>query len=474
MQSLKVLQTDVLILADGIVAKELLNKIVSSYIQTNRYFVVCQDPAIKPAREHQNIFFYHFDPTSFVKLSSLFHHRFSEVVIVLANKIDTLASFENVRKLDSSVNIVVLDKWNLKFEGKNFIRLDANEILANRVADHLPNIPVTAQNVGLGQGEIMEVLVPFGSAYVYRHIGSIEQKNWRIAAIYRNNQLLLPSASLMIYPNDLLLLIGEPEVLKEVFKSIKQEVGQFPMPFGINSYLFIDMELLDVKSLKHLVLGAVYAHKKFKDRKLFIRIINPNNFSFLKFIKQYDSDTIEVSIDYYKVDPFKRIEEDIKKVKAGLFITHSVMFEKRAFRKFLYRFGIPVLSLSQKSLKQLKEVGIILGRNKELEKISSIIFDIAIQLKLSLKLFQYSQEESNKEVIDHFENLANIFSKSITIKKTKLNPIRYIKQYEENILIIYPFNSKVAKARVWNIFSTDVEALFFRLNQYHQIFIPEL
>ncbi len=473
-QSATVLPTDVLILADGIVAKELLRKIAQNYVHTNRYFVVYQDSSIKLEKEHQNIFFYRFDPTSFVKLSALFHHRFSEVVIVLANKIDTLASFENVRKLDSSVNIVVLDRWNLPFEGKNFIRLNANEILANRVADHLPNIPVTAQNVGLGQGEIMEVLVPFGSAYVYRHIGSIEQKNWRIAAIYRNNRLLLPSASLMIYPNDLLLLVGEPDVLKEVFKSIKQEVGQFPMPFGINSYLFIDMELLDLKSLKHLVLGAVYVHKKFKDRKLFIRIINPTDFAFLHFIKQYDSDSIEVTIDYYKVDPYQRIEEDIKRAKIGLFITHSTMFEKRVFRKFLYRFSIPVLSISQKSFEELKEVGIVLGRNKDLEKISSIIFDIAIQLKLTLKLFQYMQEETNREVIDHFENLANIFSKPITIKKTKLNPIRYIQQYEKNILIIYPFNEKVAKARVWNIFSTDAEALFFKLKEYHQIFIPEL
>ncbi len=473
MQSAKVLQTDVLILADGIVAKQLLQRIVEKYVSTNRYFIVYQDPNILPSVEQENIFFYRFDPTSFVKLSKLFHQRFSEVVIVLANKIDTLASFENVRKLDSSVNIVVLDRWDLEFEGKNFIRLDANEILANRVADHLPNIPVTAQNVGLGHGEIMEVLVPFGSAYVYRHIGSIEQKNWKIAAIYRNNRLLLPSASLMIYPNDLLLLIGEPEVLKEVFKSIKQEVGQFPMPFGINSYLFIDMQRLDTRSLKHLVRGAIYVHKKFKDKKLFIRIVNPNDFEFLRFIKQYDGDSIEVSIDYRQVDAYKRIEEDIKTAKIGLFITHASMFVERSFRMFLYNFSIPVLSLSCKPFEQLREAGIILGRNKNLEKISSIIFDIAIQLKLALKLFQYSQEEPNQEVVDHFENLANIFSKPISIQKTKLNPIRHIKQFEENILIVYPFNEKVAKARTWNIFCTDAEALFYRLNQYHQIFIPE-
>jgi len=95
----------------------------------------------------------------------------------MANKIDTIASYNNIRKLSRQVNIVLFDKWNLEIEDQNLIKLDANEILANRLIDFLPNIPIVAQNVGLGIGEIMEVLVPFGSSYVYRHIGSIEQKN---------------------------------------------------------------------------------------------------------------------------------------------------------------------------------------------------------------------------------------------------------------------------------------------------------
>ncbi len=467
------MQVDVLILADGIVAKHLLQRIVKNYVTTNRYHIVYMDEKVRPRRANENFFFYRFDPTSFVKLSQLFKKRFTEVVIVLGNKIDTIASFENIRKLDSHVNIVILDRWDLAIDGKNFIKLDANEILANRVVDHLPNVPVIAQNVGLGEGEIMEVLVPFGSAYVYRHVGSIEQKHWRIAAIYRNNRLILPTSNLMIYPNDLLLLIGEPAVLREVFKSIKREVGQFPMPFGINSYLFIDMEVLSTKSMRHMVLGAIYLHKRFKDKKLFIRIVNPNDLAFLDFIKRYDNKDVDVSIDYVGSDPFILIQNDIKALRIGFFITHALKFEQRVFRKFLYSFSLPVLAVSDKSMEDVKEAGLILGRNSNLEKISSVVFDIAIQLRLALKLFQYSEEERNDQVIEHFENLATIFSKPITIKKSKRNPIREIIQSENNILMIYPFSKKVAEARRWNIFCTEPEALFYRLNQYHQLFIPE-
>ncbi|BCD68284.1 COG3400 family protein [Nitratiruptor sp. YY09-18] len=465
------MQTEVLILADGIVAKHLLQRLVKNYITKNRYHIVYQDPRIKPKTYNENFLFYQFDPTSYIKLSKLFAKRFKEVVIVLGNRVETLASFENVRRLDRSVNIVVLDKWDLDIEDKNFIQLNANEILANRVIDHLPNVPVIAQNVGLGLGEIMEVLVPFGSAYVYRHVGSIEQKNWKIAAIYRNNKLILPTSSTMIWPNDLLLLIGDPQVLKEVFRSIKQEVGQFPMPFGVDAYLFIDMGSLDVTSMRHLVLAAVHLHSKLKDKKLFVRVANPNNIEFLNFLKSYESADIDIEIDYRYQNGVNLIETDMQKLKTGLFITHNRCFMQKELRKKLYNYRIPVFSVANTPISNIEDAGLILTQNRSLEYISSIVFDIAIQLELALKIYEYDQV--NSELVDHFQNLANIYSKPIKFVKTNTNPIRYLKAKEKNILLVFPFSKKVVQAAKWNIFSTDPESLFFKLNRFHQMFIPE-
>ena len=50
------------------------------------------------------------------------------------------------------------------------------DVLANGMVERLPNVPVLAQNIGLKQGEIMEIKIPFGSSYAYRSIDSIEQK----------------------------------------------------------------------------------------------------------------------------------------------------------------------------------------------------------------------------------------------------------------------------------------------------------
>ena len=469
------MQTNVLILADGIVAKHFLQRLAKSYVGQNRYHIVYTDPSIRPKVENENFLFYQFDPTSFVKLSHLFTRRYNEVIIVLGNKIDTVASYENIRRLDSSLPIVVLDRWDLQLQGKNFVLLNANDILAAHVFDHVPNVPVIAQNVGLGKGEIMEVLVPFGSSYVYRHIGSIEQKRWRIAALYRNNRLILPEPYHILLPNDLLLLIGEPEVLKQVFKSIKQEVGQFPMPYGKDSYLFIDMAHMDAKSVRHVVLGAIFLHRRFKDRSLFIRVVNPNDIGLLNFIKGYDGESIEVLVEYRECDQLQKIGEDLQHHSIGLFMLYKELFLQRRYRKFLYDRGLPVISLSHAPFESLKEAALILGPNKQIERISSVVFDITIQLRLTLKLYQYTQDshQAHKEIIEHFQNLANIFSKPIEVIKTSSNPVRLVAN-ESNMLLIYPFTKKVVRANPLNIFCTDPEALFHKLDRHHQIFIPAL
>ena len=62
------------------------------------------------------------------------------------------------------------------------------EVLANGMVENLPNIPVLAQNIGLRQGEIMEIRIPFGSSYAYRYIGSIEQNSGKFWTLYRNQK----------------------------------------------------------------------------------------------------------------------------------------------------------------------------------------------------------------------------------------------------------------------------------------------
>jgi len=225
---------DILIIADGIVAKHFLERVCADLTSDNNYQVVYYNDNTIADKKAKHIKYHKFDPTSFSKLRSIFKDSIIEVFIVVKKRFDALESYKNIRVLSKDIHIVLLDKWHIKSDDKNLTLLNSNEILSSRLFDFLPNVSVIAQNVGLGIGEIMEIDVPFGSPYVYRHISSIRQKSWQISAIYRANDLILPKPSTMIYPNDILLVIGDPNILPSVSISIKQEFGSFPSPYGKN------------------------------------------------------------------------------------------------------------------------------------------------------------------------------------------------------------------------------------------------
>ncbi|MEA3330267.1 MAG: TrkA C-terminal domain-containing protein [Campylobacterota bacterium] len=462
----------ILIISDGDAGEHFIQRILETYTSENIYYVV-QTKAkeyadVNPARFK----FYEFDSTSLYKLANLLKMEFVQVFIAKDDVVDVEVTVKNIRAIKKQLRIIVLNQWNLKNEDANVVLINANEILASRFLDYLPNVPVIAQNVGIGEGEIMEVLVPFGSSFVYRHIGVIEQKNWRIVAIYRNRKLIMPSRRRMIQPNDLLVLIGDPTVLKSVYRAIKRELGQFPEPFGSNLYLYIDMNIVNHATIEELVRRAVFAHKKFK-HDLIIKIVNPSDLSIISYIKDFRSDKIIINIEYKSQDLEKLFHHDIKFYHVGLVVVSREMFANHTMRNTLYESHVPVFKISDRSFSSVKDAALILSDNRDLEKISATIFDISEQMGFNIDLYNYLNEhqEEKEQVIEHYYNLSTIFSKSIKVIKESENPIKTLKQ-KDNFIQILPFTHKLTKKRIYSILSTDSEKLYHRLDDYHQIFIP--
>ncbi|MBI3873611.1 MAG: potassium transporter TrkA, partial [Arcobacter sp.] len=194
----------VLILLDGIVAKSLLQRLVELDTSHSVYDIVYMNDNILTEKKPKNFTFYNFDPTSFSKLklvmSKVIHN---DILVVLGNKNDTISVAQNIRNIDANINFNVFNEWGIDFQDKNIQDYNAVDTLANGLIERLPNVPVVAQNIGLKQGEIMEIKIPFGSSYAYRYISSISQKEWKIFALYRNNVMLNIRPTLIIKPNDI-------------------------------------------------------------------------------------------------------------------------------------------------------------------------------------------------------------------------------------------------------------------------------
>ena len=462
----------ILIISDGVVGEHFIQRAIETYTSENIYYIVQTKEKIFDNVNPARFKFYEFDPTSLYKIANLLKMEFVQVFVAMNSVADVENTIKNIRTIKKQLRVIVLNQWNMENEDPNVVLINSNELLASRLLDYLPNVPVIAQNVGIGEGEIMEVLVPFGSSFVYRHIGVIEQKNWRIVAIYRNRKLVMPSRRRMIQPNDLLVLVGEPAVLKSVYRAIKRELGQFPEPFGSNLYLYIDMNVVNHATIEELVRRAVFAHKKFK-HELVIKVVNPSNIEILEYIKEYRDINIIVDIDYDSLNLDNEFHNDIKYHHVGLVIVSKEMFADYRVRNLLYESHVPVLKISERAFSSLKDAALILSDNRDLEKVSATIFDISEQMSFNIELYNYMTEHQGdkEQVIEHYNNLSTIFSKSIKVFNENENPIRILKQ-KDNFIQILPFTQKLTERRIYSLFSTDSERLYYRLDDYHQIFIP--
>lgn len=462
----------ILIVSDGAIGRHFIERVIGTYTSENLYYVVHTQEngfdGYNPARFK----FFQFDPTSLYKITNLLKMDFWQVILIIENASDLDHTIKNIRSFKPSPRIIAMDLWNAQSPDDDIEWVNMQELIAANLIDYLPNIPVLAKNIGLGSGEIMEVLVPFGSSFVYRHIGSIEQKNWKIAAIYRNRQLIIPSDNKMIQPNDTLVLVGDPSVLRSIYRAIKRELGQFPAPFGSKLYLYIDMTIEKKESIMALVRRSIYIQKKL-NQPLIIKVVNPGDIDVLRMVKASAQGNAVVEICYNTHPDEGNILDDIKKYHIGLFMVSHTAFSMKSIRKKLYAGNVPVLKLAERSFSSLRESVVILSEEGYIENISTTIFDVSSQFGFNLELIDYLHEEDGRkgEIIEHFNNLSAIFSKSIQVIEQEENPIQTLRE-RENFLHVLPFTSKMFTSRLNACLSTDPEVLYRKLDRYHQLFIP--
>ncbi|MGK0256089.1 MAG: hypothetical protein ACI81I_000698 [Arcobacteraceae bacterium] len=467
---------NVLVILDGHIAKHLVKRMIDLNNNFNQYNIIYTDDSILESNIPSNFTFYKFDPTSYSKLSFVLNKvAYQDALIVLATKEDTLAVIENIRKKYKELNFNVYDNWNIDLDDKNIQYYRGNDILSNGLIELLPNIPVFAQNIGLRQGEIMEIKVPFGSTYAYRYIGSIGQKDWRIVALYRNQKLKTVKASLIIKPNDIIIIIGKPKVLLQVYSAVSKTTAQFPMPFGQNLYLYIDMYVQSEKEIINVITDAKIIHKRIKNAKLVIKITRHSNISMINQIGSLleDVDNLIISNDYHSKGIKNILKEDKYKFDMGMIILTKSLIAHRDIINDVLTLKIPIFKAGSENISSLKSSLVLLNDNILYEQLSPILFDISSQLKITPKVFDIDPigDSKRENLISHLDNLAKIFNQNIVVVSEKTNPIKRLSK-EQNILQILPLKAEMFQKRNIKFLSTDSDLLSFDSNKFNQILIP--
>ena len=443
----------------------------------NQYYVTCYTADTKPDKIGKNVTMIDADPTSFSKLNHIMEETtFSVIFIVMEDLEDVRYVLKNLALIKGRTRIILVNQWDDPKIGKgleNITIINSNDLIAAHLYDHLPNVPLVAQNVGLGAGEIMEVHVPFGSAYAYRHIGSILQRKWKIAALYRDRKQILPTNATMIRPNDTLLILGKPMVLDGVYKTINKRLGLFPEPFGKNIYLILDFRH-DAKNALLYLKESIYLVEKLDNKALFVRIVFPNDFALLDELKTYESEKVTISICYKEEDVKKLIEYDIHEHNIGLVMNSIPTFEAGELKETLYNLKKLVFLFGDKLLYNIKSTVVLMNENQKMETISSSAFDISETLGLEMTLGNFDPEgdfESKHMIIEHYETMADIFNVELTIEQKISNPIRELSKMK-NVIQIAPFEKDLNTDKFKRLISGKIPDFLLTTHKHPKLLVP--
>ena len=464
-------------MASGSIAKHFIEWVSKNRVAENQYHVTCYKADTTPLNMGKNIKIIDADPTSYSKLSRIMTDtKFHNLFIVMEDKEDVQYVLKNIALINTKMRIVLVNLWDdseLGRDQENITIVHSSELLAAHLYDQLPNVPLVAQNVGLGRGEIMEVHVPFGSSYAYRHIGSILQRKWKIAAVYRDEKQILPTNATMIRPNDTLLILGKPMVLDGVYKTINKRMGLFPEPFGKDIYLILDFRHDKKNALKYLK-ESLYLLEKLEDKSLVVRILYPNDFALLEKLKAYESENVTISISYQNEDISTLIEYDIHEYNIGLVMNSVAAFEADKLKDTLYKLKKLVYIYGDKALEEIETTLVLMSENEKMESISSTAFDISETLGLGLTLGDFDPEgdfESKKMIVEHYETLTHIFNMEMNLEQKVANPIRELANMN-NILQVAPFENRLNTGSFRKLISTKVQDFILTTNKHPKLLVP--
>ena len=108
----------------------------------------------------------------------------------------------------------------------------ADMAMAGTLASLLPGVVVTTSEVGLGEGEILQVRVMPGSLVIGRPLHEIATRAFLVAAIYRDGVLVVPHGDTRVQAGDQVLLVGRPDTLRAIADYFRLGAAQFPRQFG--------------------------------------------------------------------------------------------------------------------------------------------------------------------------------------------------------------------------------------------------
>ncbi len=392
--------------------------------------------------EFENIIFITGDASSILTWKKI---ELENIRYIVSTIKDTDVSLEICRiarevfNLDSSIMVMLFDeKREDEFEKYDITVIKPAEIITNAIVSKIEKNYTIATNIGLGKGEIIEVNILSKSHLVDRKLKYLKPSKWKIAAIYRDGELVIPSGEEKIKVGDKVVIIGDPVVLENLVNILLKGIPQFPLQFGS------DFATVYHKKYKKSFEEASYFKRNTKAHKLLI-------YPYRGYDVRKDFEYIKKTTDVFEIKSTVNDFNELLKIKdnIGVYVipyTKKPFFSwislKKIFKtaqkpfllsrgKFPYK-GI-VVSLNNPDPAFTLEIGI------EISRLMKIPFESVFGV-MPPELRGIEEEEALKERNSIISDFEHIYKTGIKYSVLEGNPVKetlkYLKEKEDHLLLI--------------------------------------
>ena len=189
-----------------------------------------------------NVQFVHGDATSRLTLQLAdVDNAFIVIIAMTTERVDlevarVLRTYFNVNRI---ISIGITPKGCETLEAMDVEVENIFSATANSLRNRVLKTAKTAQGIGLGIREILELELHPRSRLANKILGSIDPIHWRIGIIYRNGNIVVPRYDTVLMPKDKIVILGEPSVLKTVSELMSFEFVSFPSQYGTTAIAYL-------------------------------------------------------------------------------------------------------------------------------------------------------------------------------------------------------------------------------------------
>jgi len=360
---------------------------------------------------------------------------------------------------DIKLITAVVEKENLeRFNNKGFEAIDIPAMVSSFLVNRIDARATLATNVGLGDGEIAEVVITGTSRVLNKRLKEIAPIDWVLGAVYRDNKLILPHGDTVIKENDRVLIISQPNKINAIAENISIGDYRFPLQFGQDLLVL----LFDIPNLERTVDEAFYIFEEFYAKEIeFLVLDNKTKFDsarkteIIKYIEnKAEARKHRISVEYKEGDPIEVVTLKAKSSSYGLIIIPNeeltflnklgkknitIILQKLLHIPFLISNGSfpydDILISDREKDTQFKGIEIAISIAK---KTNATLSKVLLELPGFMEDDDSLEEEDKKLVDKKIQDLCELYD--IVIQKIKLsgNPVKKIRKLvkKKKLLII--------------------------------------